>query len=126
MLYNGYNMTLHLLLDILVAISIVLALSNKYVKLGLLLVGLGFLAEAIFSYIVDKDIVLGAFETLASFSALYDYNKAMRHNFRLTKKAKLIAAGVFVLLGIWYAAMGTLSPFLIAGVAGLIVAILEW
>ena len=109
-------MTLHLLLNTIIAIGIILALSKKYMRQGLLVVGFGFLVQAIFSYMLDKDVVLSLFEAFAGFSALYEYRKALRRrNYAFTKRTQLVIGSVITLLGIWYLTIGILSPFLVAG-----------
>ncbi len=115
-------MSLHLFLQIIIATAIILALSKKYAKPGLLFVALGFLAAAITSYIFNKDIVLGLFEGFAGLCALYEYGKAMRRrNYAFPVKTKLITGVVLTLLGAWYITLGILSPFLVAGVVCLII-----
>lgn len=118
-------MKIHLFLDIVISIGIILALTRKYIKPGLLLLGLGFLAKAVVTFWIDRDAVLGIFEAFASFSALYEYGKAIRHNYAPTKKARLLAGVASILLGAWMTVLGTFSLFLIAGVVSVFVILTE-
>jgi hypothetical protein len=118
-------MTIHLFLDIIISLGIVLALTKKYSKPGLLLLGLGFLAKAVFAFGVDNDIAQGVIDIAIILSVLYDYSKMVRHNYAPTKRGRLMAGVVFILLGVWMTTLGTFSPFLIAGVMGVLVILIE-
>lgn len=117
---------LPIFLSTLAAIGIVLALTKKYVKAGLILLALSFLAWAVVAYIVDKDTVQSIVYAAVVVGSVYELAKAMRGDYKLTKKAKLITCALFILLGVWYASLGVLSPFLVAGVVGLVLGLTDY
>jgi len=118
-------MKIHLFLEIVISIGIILALTKKYIKPGLLLLGIGFLVKSVVTFWVDRDVVLGMFEIFASCTALYEYGKVVRHNYKFTKRGRLIAGVLFISLGAWMLALGTFSPFLIAGVVSVFIILAE-
>jgi|GEM_PF-4563399 len=119
-------MTLHEFLNIFVAISFVLAISRWYARLGLLLITLGFLAEALYT-LLNHDLILSLAEVIASFYALLEFTKISRYHHYPHWTTRVIAGIVLVILGIWTAvsATGATSPFLAAGIISLILIILE-
>lgn len=122
--YNVYMM-LHLFLSTLAALGVILALTKKYAKAGLILLALSFLSLAVVAYVVDKDVVQSIIYAVVVVGSVYELTKARRGNYHLTKKAKLITCVVFIMLGVWYATLGIISPFLVAGVVGLAVGLVE-
>ena len=118
-------MKIHLFLEIVISIGIILALTKKYIKPGLLLLGIGFLVKSVVTFWVDRDVVLGLFEIFASCTALYEYGKVVRDNYTLTKRGRLIAGVLFISLGAWMLALGTFSPILIAGVVSVFIILAE-
>lgn len=114
-------MKIHLFLEIVISIGIILALTKKYIKQGLLLLGIGFLVKSVLTFWVDKDVVLGLFEVFASCTALYEYGKVVRHNYEFTKRARLITGILFISLGAWMLALGTFSPILVAGIVSVFI-----
>lgn len=116
---------LHLFLSTLAALVVVLALTKKYAKAGLILLALSFLTWAVVAYVVDKDTVQSIVYAAVVIGSVYELAKAMRDDYKLTKKAKLITGAVFIMLGVWYASLGIISPFLFAGVVGLVVGLME-
>jgi hypothetical protein len=118
-------MKIHLFLEIVISIGIILALTKKYIKPGLLLLGIVFLVKSVFTFWVDRDVVLGMFEVFASCTALYEYGKAVRHDYTFTKWGRLIAGILFISLGAWMLALGTFSPILIAGVVSVFIILVQ-
>ena len=113
-----YIMTSHLFLDIVIALGLVLALAmkKKYAVAGLVLLILSLSTAGTTAYAIDGDIVQAIICLVAALGAIYELIKAIRGNYKITRKAKILTGAVFTLLGGWYAALGVLSPFLIAGV----------
>lgn len=118
-------MTIHLFLDIIISIGIVLALTKKFPKPGLLLLGLGFLAKAVLAFGVDKDIAQGVIDIAIILSVLYEYSKIVRHSYTPAKKGRLMAGLLFIFLGVWMTTLGTFSPFLVAGIVSVLLILIE-
>lgn len=118
-------MTIHLFLDIIISIGIVLALTRSFFKPGLLLLGIGFLAKAMVAFGIDKDMVQGFIGIIVVSSILYEYSKMVRHAYSPTKHGRIMAGGLFILLGAWMTAIGTFSPFLIAGLVSVFIILAE-
>lgn len=118
-------MKIHLFLDIVISIGIVLALTKNFIKPGLLLLGVGFLVKAVIAFVLDKDVVQGMIDLFIIFSVSYEYGRRMRHTYTPTKKGRLMAGVLFILLGTWITTLSAFSPFLIAGVVSVLVILIE-
>src|SRR4029450_10799470 len=105
------------LVETFIAISIALALSGRYMRIGLFMVILGLLAQIIFSYWVNYDLLIGFFSALALIGAFYEFIKTIRNKgYRLDKRTRLIISSVIIILGAWSTSLGAVSPLLVTGV----------
>ena len=114
------------LVQTFIAVSTTLALSMRFIRIGLFMLIVGFLAQTIFSYWVNYDPLIGFFSVLALIGALHEFIKSIRNkSYRLDKRTRLIISSVIIILGAWLTSLGMISPFLIAGLVALIFIVLE-
>jgi hypothetical protein len=118
-------MDYQLILDIFIAFSVVLILIGKYRRAGFIIGGVSFSAQAVFSYVIN-DPLLSVLSVFAAVGFFYELTKIIRSkDYHLDKKTRFIIGTVILLLGIWQTVLGTLSPYLIAGIIAAISIILE-
>jgi hypothetical protein len=119
-------MDFQLLINIFIASSIFLALTRKYMRVGLVAGAISFLALVVYNYVANHDVLLAVFGIGAMLGLIHELTKSIRNkNYHLDKKNRLTISVVIVLLGIWHTSLGSLSPYLVSGIFAAILAVLE-